>query len=155
MVEMKASGEAAVIASEVRSALSSAQRVIEHQGARFVAGKSFTFQQPVQGADGQRYELWVDNQYRQEIPLQTVIFGSDAYFKLAEREKAAAWLSVSPEMVVVIDDVAYRITMDSTPEHQLTPVPLPSPKSENTPPPAPPNPLQSLWEWLSQLFSAN
>jgi len=148
------SGEAAVGDSVARSALRLAERAEDHQGVRFVNGKSFTFQQMVTTPDGRNEELWVDNSYRESISPQTILFGSDEYFELAKDHDTAQWLAVSPEMLLVIDENAYRITSDAELNHDAT---LKAPTS--TPPPTVPatDTSPTFWEsvlaWLGRLFA--
>ena len=104
-------GADAVAASQARQALAQAEQAQPGpQGLRFVAGKSFVQQGLVEGADGALLPLWVDTAYREEMPLETVPFGSEAYFKLAARREVAEWLSVSPELILVVEGKALRIT---------------------------------------------
>ena len=87
LAQAPASGADAVAASETRSSFLSAERVVEHEGVRFVAGKTFTLQGVSTTEDGQTQELWVDNQFAETAPLETVPFGSDAYFALTARAR--------------------------------------------------------------------
>ena len=65
----------------------------------------------VAGADGQPVEFWVDTAYTEAMELETVAFASDRYWALLEQPNAAAWLSLSTEMIVVLEDgTAIRIT---------------------------------------------
>jgi len=152
--QMALSGEAAVSDSETRSALRQAVRAEEHEGVRYVGGKAFTFQQYVTMPDGRTEALWVDNSYDDTIPRQVILFGSDEFFELAKRRNAPQWLAVSPELVLVIDKIAYRITSD--PElDQLT-----APEPESTLPPTPvpaANQPSTFWEsilaWFDEVFA--
>jgi Ca-activated chloride channel family protein len=99
-----ASGERAVAASETRNQLANAATVQETGGVRYVGGKTFVRQSLVTRSDGQSYELWVDTQYRAELELELVRFGSERYFELAAQSELAPWLAVSPELILVLDD---------------------------------------------------
>lgn len=110
--EAPASGEAAVAASEARSDLANAVNLQEHQGVRYVAGKTFVRQSVVTTKAGQQYGLWVDTRYEEAMRVETVRFGSPRYFSLARNPQMAAWLAISPELVVVVGDgQAIRITI--------------------------------------------
>lgn len=153
VVEAPASGAAAVAASEQRQVLREADLAAEHQGVRYVAGKTFTFQGYLKAADGTRLSLWVDNSYKESMPLRTVRFGSDEYFALAADANMATWLSLSPEMVVVINETAYRITTSAaddapTPSPVATPTPTPAPATVSTP-----SFWQTLVNWFRSLFA--
>ncbi|RME82611.1 MAG: hypothetical protein D6775_10420 [Caldilineae bacterium] len=154
VAEAPATGEEGVESSESRRALREADQVQEHEGLRYVAGKTFTFQGNITRPDGTLLPLWVDSTYREGMTLQTIPFGSDAYFALASEPDVAAWLSVSPEMVVVIHDTAYRITTGAESEagQPQTPAPTPTPTSPN-PTSSQPSLLQMLLDWLLRLFS--
>ena len=148
------SGESAVGDSVARSALRLAERAEDHQGVRFVNGKSFTFQQMVTTPDGRNEELWVDNSYRETISPQTILFGSDEYFELAKDHNTAQWLAVSPELLLVIDESAYRITSSAETDHDATP------KATTSTPPTPvpatdtsPTFWESVLAWLGRLFA--
>jgi Ca-activated chloride channel family protein len=105
------SGAAAVGASETRSALANAVNVLDTRGVRYVGGKTFVHQRTLQTADGQALELWVDTQYAEGMPVEIVEFGSARYFALARQPQMAAWLAISPEMVIVVaQNRAIRIT---------------------------------------------
>jgi Ca-activated chloride channel family protein len=105
------SGEAAVAASETRSALANAVNVLDTSGVRYVGGKTFVHQRTVQTADGRALDLWVDTRYTEEMAVEIVEFGSARYFTLTRQPEMAAWLAISPEMVIVVDgNRAIRIT---------------------------------------------
>jgi Ca-activated chloride channel family protein len=105
-------GAAAVQGSEVRAQLQTANTVPQAEAVRFVAGRSFQRQGVVAGAEGQSVEFWVDTGFRADMAVTTVEFGSDAYFALLdEAESMAAWLAISPAIVIVTDDAtAIRVT---------------------------------------------
>ena len=106
-----ASGKAAVAASETRNQLANAANVQESTGVRYLNGKTFVRQSLVQYSDGSQAELWVDTGYREGMQLATVPFGSDRYFALARQPELAPWLSISAELVIVLDNgEAIRIT---------------------------------------------
>ncbi len=163
-----ASGEKAVAASEVQQEMLGADRATEEQGVRFAGGKTFAFQQQLNGADGRTYELWVDADYKTAMSLETVIFGSDDYFDLAAQPEAAPWLAVSPELVVVIDGKAYRTTVTgaddqptTTDDRPPTAAPAATPMLTATPaaspsPAVPSSPAPTLWDailaWLKAIM---
>jgi Ca-activated chloride channel family protein len=105
-------GAAAVQGSEVRAQLQTANTVPQAEAVRFVAGRSFQRQGVVAGAEGQSVEFWVDTGFRADMAVTTVEFGSDAYFALLdEAESMAAWLAISPAIVIVTGDAtAIRVT---------------------------------------------
>jgi Ca-activated chloride channel family protein len=106
------SGEAAVVASEARAALSDADMVHESTGVRYVNGKSFVRQAILQTAQGEALELWVDTLYHERMALETVFFGSPRYFALARQPHLTPWLAVSPELILVLDEGhAVRVTV--------------------------------------------
>lgn len=103
-------GEAAVQASKDRAALLSAETVRQEEPVRFVAGKTFTRRALVPAPDGRMLELWVDTAYEEEMPTRIVRFGSPEYFELLDRPDLPAWLAISPELILVLDDGAVRVT---------------------------------------------
>ena len=110
-----ASGATAVAASEARTAMETANHLSEQQDVRYVNGKTFTRQGLVTTADGAPYgaqvELWVDTMYTEKMAIETVFFGSDRYFALTKQPAMTPWLSISTELVVVVDkNKAIRIT---------------------------------------------
>lgn len=106
-----ASGEAAVASSVARQELQSAVTVEQEEQVRFVGGKTFTLHGWVEGPQGEPIQLWVDTTYEDSMETEIVPFASDRYFALAGDEQVARWLSVSPEVVVVLDDgSAIRVT---------------------------------------------
>ncbi len=149
-----ASGEAAVAASEVQQKLQSADRAAGGQGVRYAGGRTFALQQQLTGAGGRTYELWVDTGYKANMPVETVAFGSDAYFDLAAKPDAAAWLAVSPELVVLIDGKAYRVTTaagGARTSDDASPTPAPTATPTVLTPPVP-----SLWDavmgWIKAML---
>ncbi|HXF62201.1 MAG TPA: VIT domain-containing protein [Caldilineaceae bacterium] len=159
MAEMPASGAPAVEASEAQNDFQAAVTVEDAEQMRYVSGKTFVRQGMVTGPQGEMLEFWVDTAYRSEYGLSWVLFGSDAYFALAQDPAMAAWLSLSPEMVVVLPEgQAIRITTSEAavsqqpvPQTSATPVaPLPTPApAEGT---APSEETESgwgaFWSWL-------
>jgi Ca-activated chloride channel family protein len=106
-----ASGEGAVAASEARSQLAHAVTVRETTGVRYVNGKTFVRQAQVRGGDGQLHDLWVDTAYSEGMKVETVQFGSTRYFSLLRQPEMAAWLAISPEVVIVVGpSAAIRVT---------------------------------------------
>ncbi len=99
-----ASGENAVADSEARASLETAKTVTEQNQVRFVGGKTFVQRGWVEGADGAAIELWVDTAYEADSEPEIVAFGSEDYFNLAADDTVAQWLSVSPELILVLED---------------------------------------------------
>lgn len=97
-------GEAAVQESLAREALRSADLPGAGEGAsglRSALDKTFAYQAG----------LWVDTAYRADQPRQEMPFGGDSYFALlAQHPEWAAYLAVSPNLIVTLDGVAYVIT---------------------------------------------
>jgi Ca-activated chloride channel family protein len=61
----------------------------------------------------QQSDVWVDAEFRPEakLPETTVKFGTEEYFRLAEREKAIAqYLALGQQVVVVWNNRVYRVT---------------------------------------------
>jgi Ca-activated chloride channel family protein len=105
------SGAAAVEASIARNELQAAETVVQDQAVRYAGGRTFQRQGQVTSADGAVYDLWVDTAYREDMALETVVFGSEAYFALLDRPGLAEQLALSPEMVIVTgEDTAVRVT---------------------------------------------
>jgi Ca-activated chloride channel family protein len=98
-----ASGAAAVEGAIQRSAMQVAEQVQDEQGVRYVAGRTFTLQGVRAGEDGAAVEFWVDTLYTEEMAVTEVVFGSDEYFALAGDPMMAAWLAISPELLLVTD----------------------------------------------------
>ena len=126
----EASGSAAVAQSQQRSMLETAETASETQGVRFVAGKSFVQQGWITTADGDTVPFWVDTRYDESLPARTLTFGSDAYFSAAADPVTAQWLSLSPEMTIVIEGEAVRVTTydDGSPA-PTSPLATPEPSS--------------------------
>ena len=78
---------------------------------RFIGGKTFVQQGVVTTPDGQPLALWVDTSFAATMQIETVLFGSERYFALAQQPTMARWLAISPELIVVTaPDKALRIT---------------------------------------------
>jgi Ca-activated chloride channel family protein len=56
------------------------------------------------GEDGAAVEFWVDTLYTEEMAVTEVVFGSAEYFALAADPMVAAWLAISPELLLVTDE---------------------------------------------------
>jgi len=104
-----ASGAAAVQNSQAREALRSADVAAAGEaanGLRTALDKTFAYQAG----------LWVDTAYRTDQPKRELAFGSDEYFALlAEHPEWAGYLAVSPNLIVVLDGVAYVVTETGAP----------------------------------------
>lgn len=114
-----ASGAAAVIASQERSALAHAETTqATVSEMRYVAGRAFVLRAYVVDAEGRLLPLWVDTRYREEMKTIVVEFASDAYFALLDEPDMAQMLALSSEMIIVTDaEEAIRITT-STPRQE-------------------------------------
>jgi Ca-activated chloride channel homolog len=123
------SGEEAVEFSIAQADLAAARVVQESQGVRYLAGKSFNHQSTVTTATGEAIPFWVDVLYDTVMPVRTVAFGSAEYFALAADPQMAQWLSLSPEMMLVVDGEAIHITTLAE-EGEEAPAP-PQPATEN------------------------
>jgi hypothetical protein len=56
----------------------------------------------------------VDTSYSGEMKVETVQFGSTRYFALLRQAEMAAWLAISPEVVIVVGpNAAVRVTIVS------------------------------------------
>lgn len=111
MATMPASGAPAVAASQAQNELQTASTVAGAETMMYVAGKTFVRQGYVTGGAGETLPFWVDASYSSGMALRTVLFGSDEYFNLAQDATVAAWLSVGPEIVVVLPEQgAVRVT---------------------------------------------
>ncbi len=112
-----ASGAAAVQNSQAREALRSADVAAAGEaasGLRTALDKAFAYQAG----------LWVDTAYRTDQPQRALAFGGDEYFALlAEHPEWAGYLAVSPNLIVVLDGVAYVVTETGAPMAETTPAP--------------------------------
>jgi Ca-activated chloride channel family protein len=104
-------GAAAVEASIALNALQGVETVVQEDAVRYAAGRTFQRQGQVMDATGRTLDLWVDTTYREDMALETVLFGSDAYFALLDQPDMAEWLALSPEIVIVTgENTALRVT---------------------------------------------
>jgi len=107
----ESSGETAVKMSEEIGVLNSATVVEADTTVNYVAGKSFVNQGQIEDRQKNRLTLWVDLLYNERMQVETVQFGSACYFALLEEPGLAAWLALSPELIIVRDaNHALRIT---------------------------------------------
>jgi hypothetical protein len=137
-------GMSAVESSIARAELETAETVQERGGVRYLAGKSFVQQGWVTTAQGETVPFWVDTLYEETMSTRTLVFGSDVYFTSAADRTVAQWLSLSPEMILVIDGDAVRIT---THEDGASTSPL------ATPIPAAEEPeSRGLWQRFTDFF---
>lgn len=140
-------GEAAVQASQDLDTYSYAESARESAGVRYLAGKSFVQQGWVQGPAGRDVPFWVDTAYGEGLSLRTVQFAGEEYFTLIADPDVATWLSLSPEMVLVYQGEALRITSDSTAvdsENAPADVPAVNPPDEPT--------ESGFWAKLKRLY---
>lgn len=109
-------GQAAVTASERLDELANAPVIQSAPEIRFIHGRTFIKRTVVEGTDQTELTLWVDTLYTEDMQLETVQFGGDCYFALAQEPQLAAWLTLSPDLIVVRDgQTALRITTLPTP----------------------------------------
>jgi hypothetical protein len=115
------------VAFSITSAdLEEARVVQERQGVRYVAGKSFNQQGSVTTAEGTVVPFWVDTRYDAAMPVRTIPFGSAQYFALAVDPQVAQWLSLSPEMMLVLNNEVIRVTVQAGEAGDNMPLPSPS-----------------------------
>ncbi len=158
-------GEEAVTASKARTELRYAEQVQESRTVRFVAGRAFTEQGTVTAADGRTLSLWVDSQFDESMPTETVLFASPRYAELAADPAVRPWLALSSELVLVMDGQALRITtlgaetdsplFTATPAAETpSPTPSPMPTATAQAPTSPTqeaphsSPWQTFLQWL-------
>jgi Ca-activated chloride channel family protein len=126
-----AAGEAAVQDSRAREALRSAEVVAAGEaarGLRTALDKAFAYQAG----------LWVDTAYRTDQPKRELAFGSDEYFDLlAEHPEWAAYLAVSPSLIVVLDGVAHVVLETGAPMSGAAAAPTVVTSQPAAPPPEP------------------
>lgn len=104
-------GQAAVAASERLDELANAPVIQSVPEIRFINGRTFIKRTVVEGTDPTELTLWVDTLYTEDMQLETVQFGDDCYFALTQEPQLAAWLALSPDLIVVRDgQTALRIT---------------------------------------------
>lgn len=97
-------GAEAVMVSEQIEALETAD-VAQNGGiAKFVAGRRFFPTSIGQAAQNYPLTRWIDSRYNETMVLQPVLFGSACYFDLWKLPTLAEWLSVAPELIVVVDE---------------------------------------------------
>jgi Ca-activated chloride channel family protein len=109
-----AAGAMAVEQRLQRQSLSEATVAQQEETLRYVAGRTFRLQGTTADANGAPVALWVDVNFTDDMAVTEVIFGSDEYFDLLETSPAmAAWLSLSPTVVVVTGaDEAVRVVLE-------------------------------------------
>ena len=121
-------GEAAVAASVRLDELANASVIQNEQMMRFSNERTFIGRNVVEGREQSSEQmgltLWVDTLYTDDMTLETVQFGGDCYFALAEVPQVAAWLALSPDIIIVRDaKTALRITtVPTTLQEQTCPV---------------------------------
>jgi Ca-activated chloride channel family protein len=109
-----AAGAMAVEQRLMRQALGEATVAAQEDTLRYIAGRTFRLQSVVLDDAGNPLELWVDVNFTDEMTVTEVVFGSDEYFDLLETSpELAAWLSLSPMVVVVTgEDEAVRVVVE-------------------------------------------
>ena len=109
-----AAGAVAVERRIERQALGEASVARQEETLRYVAGRTFRMQGVAQDAEGNPVALWVDVNFTDDMDVTEVVFGSDAYFDLlATSPEMAAWLSLSPALVVVTgEQEAVRVVLE-------------------------------------------
>ena len=86
------------------------------QNVRFINGRTFVERTVVQSGGGEEVDkrgltLWVDTLYNSDMQLETIAFGSDCYFALAQEPQVAEWLALSSDLIIVRNaQTALRIT---------------------------------------------
>lgn len=109
-------GQAAVTASERLDELANASVIQSAPEIRFMNGRTFIKRTVLEGPEQTELTVWVDTLYTEEMQIETVPFGGDCYFALAQAPQLAAWLALSPDLIVVRDgQTALRITTLPTP----------------------------------------
>lgn len=112
----EAVGQKAVAASEGLNELANAAVVQETQTMRFINGRTFVQRLMSEETDQTGLTLWVDTLYTDAMQIETVQFGSDCYFALADEPQLTAWLALSPNLILVRDaQTALRITTEPLP----------------------------------------
>lgn len=112
-------GQNAVAASEQLDQLANAAVVESTQNVRFINGRTFVERSvestEAEGVDKGGLTLWVDTLYNSAMQLETIAFGSDCYFALAQDPQVAEWLALSSDLIIVRDaQTALRITTLAT-----------------------------------------
>lgn len=109
-------GQAAVTASERIDELANAPVIQSAPEIRFINGRTFIQRTVVTEDNKTQLTLWVDTLYTEDMQLETVQFGGDCYFALAQEPQLAEWLALSPDLIIVHDaHTALRITTLPTP----------------------------------------
>jgi Ca-activated chloride channel family protein len=154
---LSASGAEAVADAEAREELRSAERapVEEANAVRHVGQRTFVY----------RSGVWVDTAFDVDnMRVTEVPFGSWRYFELAADPEAAGYLALGPQVILVFQEKAYRITpaeateteADGLPRTEATPSPVPSPTVQPTveQPQSPDTGgfLSGIWAWLEGLW---
>ena len=108
-----AAGAMAVERRLAYQALGEASVARQEETLRYVAGRTFRLQGSTVDASGAPVELWVDVNFTDDMDVTQVVFGSDEYFDLlATSPEMAAWLSLSPTVVVVTgEEEAVRVVL--------------------------------------------
>lgn len=121
-----AAGERAVLESQVREALRSADTVGDEgvaAGLRYALDKAFAYQAG----------LWVDTSYRTDMTKKELSFGSEDYFALlGSHPDWSPYFAVSPNMIVVLDGTAFIVT--DTGESMASPDDIGAPSDAPTQP---------------------
>ncbi len=117
-------GQQAVEASVGLDQLANASVIEKDQNIRFINGRTFIGRRVAEGADQTELTLWVDTLYTEDMVLETVQFGGDCYFTLAQEPPLAAWLALASDVIIVRDaTTALRITtVPTTVQDQTCPV---------------------------------
>jgi Ca-activated chloride channel family protein len=127
-------GAAAVADSQAREALRSADTAVggTESGVRSALDKNFVYQQG----------LWVDTLYQSNLRKRELALGSDEYFALLGENPAwAPYFAVSPNLIVVLDGMAYVVTDSGaalTGSQAASPLPEIKPSAPDTPTAVPP-----------------
>ncbi|MCB0110094.1 MAG: hypothetical protein KDE53_29430, partial [Caldilineaceae bacterium] len=110
----RAVGADAVAMSETIGELQTGNVAQRTQGAKYVAGRTFVPQPVIQNHEEYLLTRWIDTRYNDRMQLQPVLFGSDCYFAMLSAAQSASasgdriafaeWLSVAPELILVLDD---------------------------------------------------
>jgi len=107
-------GADAVAMSETIGELQTGNVAQRTQGAKYVAGRTFVPQPVIQNHEEYLLTRWIDTRYNERMQVQPVLFGSDCYFAMLSAAQSASdrgdriafaeWLSVAPELILVLDD---------------------------------------------------
>jgi Ca-activated chloride channel family protein len=99
-----ASGEMAVASSESVADLADARQVTQSAAVRTIEGKTFLQRGRVTTADGVSVPFWIDTAWDETDKPAQILFGSEEYFDLLSDDAVARMLSLSIEMVLVLED---------------------------------------------------